>query len=176
MVEEGPHVGDRDALAQRLDSQGRWLWNAGKRSAPLATSNSDEGAVCALPAGDGGAIFAFEAMPHERERAGDQDLWGQRLNRDGQLLWRKGEYSIGLATSKWLEHSPLLLPDGDGGFFLVFGATGPANTTHAGDEDIQAARFSGGGEPLWNNGEKSVDIAATNALERNPCAITVPAK
>jgi len=54
----------------------------------------------------------------------------------------------------------------------VFPSTG-AEGEYEGDEDIGAMRASGDGTLLWNDGERCVDIAAGDALERNPSAAVV---
>ncbi|MBM3474617.1 MAG: hypothetical protein FJX75_15240 [Armatimonadetes bacterium] len=47
---------------------------------------------------------------------------------------------------------------------------------NAGDADIVAQRVDPDGKLLRNEGTKSVDVAATDKLEPNPCAVVIGAR
>jgi hypothetical protein len=73
--------GDGDIYAQKLDGSGNWLWSADMRV------NSDSGtAVQRLPAvavdRSGNTVIVWTD-----ERNGDQDIYAQKLNGDGNGLW-----------------------------------------------------------------------------------------
>lgn len=169
---EGEDAGDTGIFAQRLDSNGKWLWNNGKRSAHVSRGAALERAVKIVPAADGGALCVFEAEYRTGEHAGDIDILAQRLSPAGEWLWNEGKRSSTVAASKWLERSPLVVADGEGGAIVIYAATGPPGD-HEGDVDLEAMRLSAEGEMMWNEGKQAVDIAAGKGLERNPCVVVV---
>jgi hypothetical protein len=80
-----------------------------------------------------------------------------------------------VGTSKWREQRPRLFADGEGGVIVVYTATGVGGESD-GDVDLEAARLDGSGRLLWQAGERSVDIAASKRLERNPGAVVIGAR
>jgi hypothetical protein len=171
---KGEHAGDIDIDAQHLDRDGKWTWNEGKKSVTISSGPALERAVRAIPEADGGVLCAFEAEQRGGDDAGDFDLMAQRLSAGGEMAWNEGDRSVYVASSKWHERRPLVLADGEGGAIVVYPAIGAGE--HEGNEDIEAARISGDGELLWNEGKQSVDLAATDKLERNPCAVVIGAR
>jgi len=169
---EGEFAGDIDVLAQRVDRNGKMLWNNGEQSATVSTATGLERGPRVVPLADGQAIVVVEHEFRQGKNAGDFDILAQRLSADGKMLWNKGEKSSMVGGAKWLERSPIALPDGAGGAIVTFPATGPEGEFE-GDEDIEAMRISPDGTLLWNKGERSVDIAATDLLERHPSAAVV---
>jgi hypothetical protein len=172
---EGGNKGDVDIMAQRLDGDGKMLWNKGERSVMVSSGTAVEQGVRGVPLADGGAIFVFDVLFREGENAGDLDILTQRLDADGKLVWNEGERSAVVSSSKWRESGPIPLPDGEGGLIVILPAGGPPGE-HEGDIDIEAMRLSGEGKLVWNNGERAVDVAAGKALERNPCAVSITAE
>lgn len=100
------HAGDVDIGAQRLSPAGKMLWNDGESSATVASGEWRERRPCALPDGAGGAVVAFEAEVREGEYAGDIDIYAQRIDASGAMVWNEGERSIMVAASKWRETEP----------------------------------------------------------------------
>ncbi|MBM3497608.1 MAG: hypothetical protein FJX74_02950 [Armatimonadetes bacterium] len=169
---EGEFAGDIDIMAQRVDSNGRLLWHDGEQSAAVSAAGGLERAPQLVPLSDGSAIAVLEHEFRNGENAGDIDVVGQRLSREGQLLWNGGEQSTMLSGAKWLERTPVALADGEGGAIVVLTAVGPEGEFE-GDEDVWALRVSQEGQLLWHNGEQSVEIAGSDLLERRPGAAVV---
>jgi hypothetical protein len=169
---EGEFAGDIDVLAARIDADGKLLWNGGEKSALVSTAPGLERAPQMAPLPDAQAIVVVEHEFRNGENAGDIDILAQRVAGDGALLWNGGEKSTMLSGAKWLERSPLALPDGAGGAIVVCTATGPEGEFE-GDQDVWAVRVSGDGKLLWNGGEKSVEVAGSDLLERKPSAAVV---
>ena len=88
------------------------------------------------------------------------------------MLWNEGKRSQPVGTSSWHEQRPLIRSDGLGGAIVVYTATAVGGN-NVGDVDIEAARLDGDGKLLWREGKRAVDVAVTERLERNPCAVII---
>ena len=166
----GEYAGDIDIGAQRLSDDGTMTWNEGKKSAVVSSGKTLERAAVAVPDGVGGLIVAFEMEAASGEGAGDSDIYAQRIDADGNMLWNNGEKSTVVAASKWSEKRPVIVPDGKGGAIIIFEEYAPAGE-YAGDIDVGAQRISPDGKLLWNGGEKSATVASSKLLERASAAI-----
>jgi len=169
---EGEFAGDIDILAQRLDADGKMLWNEGEKSTMVSAAPGLERSPSIVSLPNGQVIVVVEHEFRQGDNAGDIDILAQRVAADSKLLWNLGEKSAMVSGSKWLERSPIALPDGEGGAIVVFPAVGPEGD-HEGDEDIEASRISKDGALAWNEGQRSVDVAAGEARERRPSAAVV---
>ncbi len=54
----------------------------------------------------GGAVVVFEVEVREGEFAGDIDVFAQRIDASGAMVWNEGERSTMVAGSKWGETEP----------------------------------------------------------------------
>ncbi len=166
----GEHAGDIDIAAQRISASGLLLWKEGDASIPVSSGSALEYDLHAIPDGAGGAIVAFQLETRTGEYAGDSEIFAQRIDADGNLLWNNGE-SVNVASSIWSEADPILVPDGRGGAIVVFEQHGRAGE-YEGDIDVGAQRISATGEVLWGEGDLPADVASASSLERNPSAIS----
>ena len=137
----------------------------GKRFFRVGTAGAHEQNPAIVPSVEKSAIVVCEVK--NPENPDDIDLYAQRFSREGDPLWDK---SRRVATATAREARPRLLPDGEGGAFVVFDATYNEGK-HAGDRDIAAQRITAEGRLLWENGETSVIVAGSHALERNPAMV-----
>jgi hypothetical protein len=158
--------GDGDILAQRIDGDGKPIWNAGKAPAVVAASNGAERAAVVVSDGEGGAIVVFEW----EDAAGDTDVMAQRISADGEVLWNGGQQAADVASGTALERCPVAVPDGQGGALVAFEFEFPEGE-YKGDVDIAAQRISGDGVRLWNGGERSTILSSAPAIERRPVAV-----
>ena len=167
--------GDIDLGAQKLSFNGErdWQsWTHGSENRSIANSDQLDQNAATLSDGQGGIFVVFEATPQHGEHRGDVDLYGQHINADGKLLWNNGQ-PLPLATSRQRERNPVLSSDGHGGLIVAFEieiSQGP----DAGDTDIGAQRVDAQGTMLWNAGMRSMGIARTNLIEKNPNIISAP--
>lgn len=163
--------GNVNIVGQCLAGDGRLLWGGGEQYVGVATAKIRERSVVAVPDGAGGAIAAFELEWLEGENKGDVDIAAQRISADGQLLWNEGDRSTLVASSKWRERNPVIVPDGAGGAIIFVEQHAPPGSEYAGDIDVAAQRISADGKLLWGEGRKSVDVASSPALERAVAAV-----
>ncbi|MCC7491002.1 MAG: hypothetical protein IT204_01565 [Fimbriimonadaceae bacterium] len=158
--------GDDAIAAQRLAADGKPLWNRGESSVLVANSRWRESRPQVVSDGAGGVLVLFQCESED----GDQDIRGQRLNADGELLWEEGKASTEVAYSKMLERNPRAVPDGAGGAVVVFEYEA-AEGEHAGDTEIAAQRVSGDGKLLWEDGKRAVAVCSSNWIEREPVVV-----
>ncbi|MCK4300747.1 MAG: hypothetical protein KAX80_14495, partial [Planctomycetes bacterium] len=164
------HKGDVELGAQRIDASGRMLWNKGEMSSEVATSEWHERRPVAVADGSGGAIVVFEQHgPPGSEYEGDVDVAAQRISAEGELLWGEEE-SLALAEAEQLlERAPAVLPDGDGGAWVVF--EGEARSgENAGDTELLAQRVTPSGQLVWP--ERPIVVAASEWSERAPVVLS----
>lgn len=166
----GEYAGDVDIGAQRISATGELMWNEGDRSATVSSAKHIERAPFAIPDGVGGIIVVFEAEARTGEHAGDTEIFAQRVDANGNMMWNNGESSIVVASSTWSEKNPVAVPDGRGGAIVIFEQHAKTGE-YAGDVDIGAQRISATGELMWNDGDRSVTVASGERIERAPAAI-----
>ena len=92
--------------------------------------------------GSGGMIIGWR----DGRNIGNYDIWIQRLNSDGELLWGNGE-GIRVCGDGADQDTPKLCPDGSGGTFISW--VDERNSAVTG-KDIYAQRLNEDGEILWN--------------------------
>ena len=92
IVWEDYRRGQYDIYAQRVTGDGDTLWAA--NGMPIDTTQGDQAGPELVPDGTGGAIVAWFDT-----RNGDQDIYAQRVDGDGNLLWGTGGVSICLASN-----------------------------------------------------------------------------
>jgi hypothetical protein len=158
----GDNAGDVDIVAQRVDPNGKLVWNDGKSPQPVASSKSKESHPVAVSDGRGGAIIVNEWTGAN----GDTDILAQRIDGNGKLLWGEGKTPVVVAASDSVERAPAVVSDGHGGVIVFF-----EWDDGKGDVDIMAQHLSADGEVLWNAGKRASDVAAGNAIERHVVAV-----
>ncbi len=157
--------------AQRMSSDGELLWNSGRGLVAVTRGDWDAKRPAIVSDGQGGAIVVFEQhAPTGSRYAGDVDLAAQRLSADGQALWNGGEKAVTVSAEKWLELSPVAIPDGAGGAIIAFMAEFTEGEWK-GDVDIFAQRISAEGKSLWQEGLGAVTVAGGSWPERKPVLI-----
>jgi hypothetical protein len=151
---DGPDyfTGDRDLFdirAQRIDSGGQLPWGP----VPVlvcAAPNYQSGAQ-ALSDGQGGAIFAWR---HEGNSA-DADIFAQRLDAAGNLLWDIGGEAV--CTAVGVQEDPALHTDGAGGAIAVW------KDSRATTSAIYSQRLNTLGQTSWSaDGEMIGSVGNTH--------------
>jgi hypothetical protein len=127
--------GAADIRAQRVGADGSALWVAdGEKICPDINS---PGAPQITSHGSGGAIIAWGDF-----RSGvDTDLYAQRVDSGGNVLWDTGGLTVCAAADTQAE--PQLAPDGSGGAIIVW------EDKRSSFYDIYAQRVDANGNTLW---------------------------
>ena len=128
-----------DIYAQAIDPSGNVLWQA--NGVPVCTNDADQSTQAILSDGAGGAIFVWEDA---RRSAEHQDLYIQRLDANGQPMWKVD--GIPVFPSDSLQSDPILLADGANGFYIVWWDVIGYESWH-----IMAFRLNMDGLPVWDS-------------------------
>ncbi len=127
--------GNSDIYAQKIDSNGvvQWALNG---IAVCSKALSQESSKI-ISDGLGGAIIVWEDSIN-----GAIDIYAQRINSAGNVLWTSGGVSICTAPLK--QSRPRLQSDNAGGAFIVW-----QDKRNGTDYDIYAQRINASGNVMW---------------------------
>ncbi len=103
--------GDPDIYAQKINADGVLQWTAG--GIPVCTETDDQDYVQICLDGTGGVILVWEDR-----RTGSDDIYAQRLDKDGNALWTAG--GIPICNAELYQKNPKILSDGAGSFFIIW--------------------------------------------------------
>lgn len=125
-----------DIYAQRLSGGGASLW-AFDGQAICATADF-EYTPCLAGDGSGGAIFAWYNYVSS---SGSMDLFAQRINATGSVMWASS--GVPICTAAGTQNGPAVTRDGAGGAIITWTDSRGANS------DIYAQRVNGAGAIQW---------------------------
>jgi hypothetical protein len=126
------YQGDSDALyAQKVDSQGNILWQAG--GVQVFVGPVVEGAQV-LNDGSGGGTIVFEQVTPST----DSDIYVQKVDAEGDILW--GPDGVPICVGPSHQYSPRIVADGAGGAIVFF----------VDESGVCAQRVDADGHKLWN--------------------------
>src|SRR5262245_2932039 len=123
-----------DIYAQKISVTGAVQWAA--NGVPVCVAANNQLFAAIVPDGAGGAIIAWQDP-----RAGDPDIYAQRLNGAGAPQWTANGVAVCAATYEQL--SPRMVPDGSGGAILTWDDNRNLNG------DLYAQRINANGNSLW---------------------------
>ncbi len=127
-----------DIYSQAVNMNGEILWE--KDGIPICTNAADQSTQAILSDGKGGAIFVWE---DERNSSEFQDLYIQRVNSAGEILWEHDGIPVHL--SETLQSNPILIAAGETDFYVVWWDVVGHEQWH-----IMAHKLSHEGVKLWN--------------------------
>lgn len=133
----GPPTIARDIYIQRVNSFGATLW--GSNGVPVTSVVEFQMGVSLIPDGSGGAIVAWQ----DYRNGVDADVYVQRLNADGQVLW--GVNGVPLCTAANDQIDVQLAPHQQGGAVAVWRDMRTDGMT----SDLFTQRVSPSGVALW---------------------------
>ena len=153
VVWEDGASGARDIYAQRLDSTGARLWDT--LGVPVIRSSGDQTGIQVVSDDVGGSIVAWKD-----NRNGNNDIYAQRLNPNGQRLWD----TLGVQVCAWAGEQtvPVMCPDGSGGAVIAW------QDTRNGNNDIYAQRISASGSGVWEEPTPSRLTPNASRLKATP--------
>jgi len=142
-----------DIYAQRLDSDGRSMWPAA--GVPVCTTACSERCRDMVADGAGGAIVTW----CDDRRSGDCDVYAQRLDASGRVLWRMN--GVPVCAADRAQGFPRVISDGAGGAIVTW-----ADFRQGTDYWIFAQRLDASGNALWQENGVPVCTAAGSKLPR----------
>ncbi|MBU0672084.1 MAG: BNR repeat-containing protein [Candidatus Margulisbacteria bacterium] len=125
-----------DIYAQRISSKGNLLW--GSKGKIVISANGEQVDADMISDNAGGAILAWTDF-----RRGDRnpDIYAQRINTQGKVLWQ--EDGVLVCGAPDVQHTPKVVRDGTGGAIISWTDKG------GGSYDIYAQRINKAGKPVW---------------------------
>ncbi len=151
-------TGGTGVYAQRIDSSGTALWTTDGAKAIYLTHY--QWAPQIVSDGAGGAIVTW----HERRIAGQEDIYAQRFDADGDTLWPPGGLPVCLEGKP--QAYPQITADGSGGAIIVW--EDMRNDSTSGD-DIYAQRIDADGDTLWP--ADGVAVCTTDTTQEEPLLV-----
>ena len=153
-------VGESDLYAQRINSAGSRLWAAsGVQISSMAGAEYNQ---VIISDDNGGAIIAW---PDESGSSVDEDIYIQRVDATGNLLWAAGGVPVVTAQFSQVFNSDSIVSDGANGAIVVWEdyRAGPLMFDEL---DIYAQHINSSGNALWAN--DGIPIANVNGYQENP--------
>ncbi|MHA1786169.1 MAG: hypothetical protein ACTSVY_00535 [Candidatus Helarchaeota archaeon] len=123
-----------DIYAQKLSGSGESLWNFNGN--PIHNDNNVSWYPMMVLDGTGGAIITWQD-----DRTGQDEVYVQRIDAQGQLLW--GADGVRVANISSLKEEPLIVKTSDGRFVVSW------EDNRTGTKDIFAQKFDLSGTKLW---------------------------
>jgi len=134
-----------DVYAQRVDAGGTVLWDTD--GAPVCTTSTNAYVRVAVSDGAGGVIVAWDDY-----RGADADVYAQRLDASGTLLWTTN--GVPVVTASGSQSFPRMVSEGAGGAYLAWR---DRRSDYLGD--VYAQRLDAGGNPKWTVDGIPIDTA-----------------
>ena len=126
--------GSQDCYVQRIDSDGKKLWNPD--GVVVCNEKTLQDDFAAIPDGNGGVIVVWEDW-----RSGNQDIYAQRISAVGIPLWKQN--GIPVFNGEGDQYDPVLISDSNGGIIVSWW---DFNTT---DWNVYAQRINNAGMKVW---------------------------
>ena len=141
--------GSFDIYAQRVDANGNVLWTSNGDTICNATNDQQYPQI--ISDGSGGAIITWDDY-----RNGNWDIYTQRVDANGNVLWTSNGDTICNAT--YDQQYPQIISDGSGGAIIVW------QDYRSGNYDIYAQSVDANGNVLWTSNGVTI-CNATNTQE-----------
>ncbi|HEX5133250.1 MAG TPA: T9SS type A sorting domain-containing protein [Candidatus Krumholzibacteria bacterium] len=145
---EDARGGAKDIYAQRVNAAGVSQWTADGVAVCTENNSQDFHEVATDLAG--GAVVVW--LDH-RESVNNPDIFAQRVDADGQLLWAAG--GVPIAGGGGQRYALDVITDGSGGAFMTW------TDTRSGDYDVFASRITGAGATPWTISGVAVSTAVS---------------
>ena len=147
-----------DIFAQRVNSSGTVQWTI--NGVPVCVVVFEQDTIAMISDGLGGAILTWQDY---RSNNGFADIYAQRVNSSGAMLWTANGVSV--CNQAAAQRGPKLVSDGSGGAFITW------YDNRAGNYDIYTQRVGSGGAVQWTtNGVATCTIPTTDQLKPDICS------
>ncbi len=142
--------------AQRLDLEGRAIWNDGLRSTIVPVLNRLGRNPRITGDGFGGSYVVFDGLD---TITGDIDVFAQRISPEGTLSWNK-HYALPVFFGPMPETTIAALPDSHGGVIVIAAESDDYRIKREGPRDTTfiAQRLDANGLHSWELGEHNLLI------------------
>jgi len=141
IVWEDWRSGSRQVYAQRIDSECNTLWQ--DDGIPVCALPTGQAYPCSALGNDGGIIVAWQDYRNHELYIENWDIFAQRINGQGSLMWNSAGVPICTLPSK--QAYPSIASDGDGGAYICW----QDDRAHLGYNDIYVQRIDSMGVAIW---------------------------
>jgi len=131
---EDYRTGGYDVYAQRIDPNGYPLWTVNGVAVSTWLGSQSEPQI--VSDGSGGAVIAWRDF-----RNGNWDVYAQRIDANGSVLWSVGGVAVCTATGNIYDLQ--ICSDGAGGAVIAW------RDYRSDDYDIYAQRINANGDDIW---------------------------
>lgn len=145
-----------DIFAQRINSSGAVQWTA--NGVPVCTVVFEQDTISMISDGLGGAILTWQDY---RSNNGFADVYAQRMNSSGSMLWTAN--GVNICNQAAAQRGPRLVTDGSGGAFITW------FDNRAGNYDIYTQRIGSAGAVQWTTNGVATCTMATDQLKPDIC-------
>ncbi len=146
-----------DIFAQRVNSSGAVQWTLNGVSVCVVVFEQDT--IAMTSDGLGGAILTWQDY---RSNNGFPDIYAQRINSNGAMIWTANGVSVCNEASA--QRGPKLINDDSGGAFITW------SDHRAGNYDIYTQRISSGGAPVYTTNGVATCTMATDQIKPDICS------
>jgi hypothetical protein len=146
-----------DIFVQHISPEGSLLWTA--NGIPVCTVVFEQNTISMISDGLGGAIFTWQDY---RSNSGFADIYAQRVNASGVMLWTSNGTNICNEASDQL--GPKIVSDGSAGAFITW------YDKRAGNFDIYTQRIASGGAVQWTTNGVATCTMATDQVDPDICS------
>lgn len=148
---------------QRIGAAGDLLWDPNGLEIAASSAGGGQRAPAVVADGAGGAVIAWV---DGRSRAGQGEIYAQRIGGDGERIWSVSDTAVTTSSSTALAGGPMLVADGAGGVLVAWSASEDENGT----PQVRGQRISSSGTPLW--AEEGVIVAPGESVQSLSSAAT----
>lgn len=146
-----------DIYAQRVNSSGAVQWTT--NGVPVCVVVFEQDTIAMISDGLGGAILTWQDY---RSNNGFADIYAQRINSSGAMLWTAN--GVVICNQAAAQRGPKLVSDGSGGAFITW------YDNRAGNYDIYDQRVGTAGAVQWTTNGVAVCTMATDQLKPDICS------
>jgi hypothetical protein len=146
-----------DIYAQLVNSSGAVQWTL--NGVPVCVVVFEQDTIAMISDGLGGAILTWQDY---RSNNGFADIYAQRVNTSGTMLWTANGSNICNQAAGQL--GPKLVSDGGGGAFITW------YDNRAGNYDIYTQLVNSAGAPQWTTNGVATCTMATDQLKPDICS------
>lgn len=141
-----------DIFAQRVNSSGNAQWTL--NGVPVCVVVFEQDTITMISDGLGGAILTWQDY---RSNSGLPDIYAQRINPSGAMLWTAN--GVNICNQAASQRGPRLVSDGSGGAFITW------YDNRSGSYDIYTQRVGGAGAVQWTTNGVATCTMGTDQLK-----------
>lgn len=148
-----------DIYAQRINGTGTTMWQS--NGIPVTSAPGSQGKNAIISDGLGGAIIVWSDGRKETE---DTDIYAQRVNADGDMLWVAD--GVAVAATDEYQAEAALIQDGSGGAFVTWEDFYRGGTSW----NIFAQHIDSNGQVQWD--ADGIAVSTADEGQNNPVIVS----